>query len=162
VIQSGVVLDVEGTVSADRRYVTLTLRPSLAEVVDIEEFEFVATAEGDGGGDDGDDEDENFTVSGVIQAPELELTQLRATVSIPDEGTLLLGGQRLVDEVETEAGVPVLSKMPLINRLFTNKSTAKDERTLLILIRPDIIIQREVEANRFPGMPEGMLGPQQR
>ena len=35
VIQSGVVLNVEGTVSADRRYVTLTVQPDLADIVEI-------------------------------------------------------------------------------------------------------------------------------
>jgi len=31
VLNTGVVLDIEGTVSADRRYVTMTVRPSLAQ-----------------------------------------------------------------------------------------------------------------------------------
>jgi hypothetical protein len=30
-------------------------------------------------------------------------------VTIPDQGTVLLGGQRIVEEVEVETGVPVLS-----------------------------------------------------
>ena len=45
VVQEGVVLDVEGTVSADRRYVTLTLRPSLAEIVDIRTIEVFSDQE---------------------------------------------------------------------------------------------------------------------
>ena len=79
-------------------------------------------------------------------------------MSIPDRGTLLVGGQRLVGEVETEVGVPVLSKIPVVNRLFTNTSNAQDERTLLILVRPTIIIQSEQEEILFPGLnadPEG-------
>jgi type II secretory pathway component GspD/PulD (secretin) len=156
VIQSGVVLDVEGTVSADRRYVTLTVRPSLAEVIDIVEFEFGGVGVVDGGdGGDGDGGGNIVEANQVIQQPELELTSLRSTVSIPDQGTLLMGGQRIVDEFEREAGVPVLSKLPIVNRVFTNNSQLKDERTLLILIKPQIIIQNEEENERFPEL-QGM------
>ena len=88
----------------------------------------------------------------IIELPELELTELGTTVSVPDRGTLLLGGQRLIGEIEVEAGVPVLSKIPLLNRLFTNRSKTKDERTLLILIKPTIIIQTEEEEINFPGL----------
>jgi type II secretory pathway component GspD/PulD (secretin) len=73
-------------------------------------------------------------------------------VSVPDKGTLLLGGQRLVGEIEKESGVPVLSKIPIINRLFTNRSKVRDEKTLLILIKPTIIIQGEEEEKLFPGL----------
>ncbi len=146
VVQSGVVLDVEGTISADRRYVTLTLRPSLARVEEpIATFPI-------GGTIIDPDTGEIIESDAFIQLPELELTSVRATVSVPDRGTLLLGGQRLVSEVEIEAGVPVLSKIPILNRLFTNNSVVKDERTLLILVRPTIIIQSEEEELLFPGL----------
>ena len=71
---------------------------------------------------------------------------------MPDKGTVLLGGQRQVTEVEVESGVPVLSKIPFINRFFTNRITSKAEETLLLLIRPEIIIQQENEDILFPGL----------
>ena len=75
---------------------------------------------------------------------------MNTTVSVPDGGTLLLGGQTLAGEVEREAGVPVLSKIPFLKRLFTNRSFAKDEQILLILVKPTIVIQREQEQKQFP------------
>jgi len=161
VTQSGVVLDVEGVVSADRRYVTLNLRPSLATVVDpLRQIEQVAENDDDDGDGDvvvidpdtGEEVTQEENLIGFVEAPELELTAVRTSVSIPDRGTLLIGGQRLVAEVEVEAGVPVLSKIPLINRLFTNKSTIQDERTLLILVKPTILIQDEEEDLRYPDL----------
>ena len=71
-------------------------------------------------------------------------------MSVPDGGTLLLGGQTLAGEQEKEVGVPVLSKIPILKRLFTNRSSAKDEQILLILVKPTIIIQKESEAKQFP------------
>src|SRR5205814_5450057 len=88
--------------------------------------------------------------SGTIQQPILQITEVRTTVSVPDGGTLLLGGQTLAGEVEREAGVPILSKIPFLKRLFTNRSTAKDEQILLILVKPTIVIQREQEQKQFP------------
>ena len=155
VVQSGVILDVEATVSADRRYVTMTVRPSLATLpATFKRIEQSTTLVLPG--------EEvglvNAATTAVIEVPEVELTTLRTTVSVPDRGTLLLGGQRIVADVEVEAGVPVMSKIPVLNRLFTNRSTVKDERTLLILIKPTIIIQSEEEENLFPGL---LQNPQQ-
>ena len=49
-------------------------------------------------------------------------------------------------------GVPLLSKIPVVNRFFTNRITSKSETTLLLLIRPEIIIQQEEEDALFPGL----------
>jgi general secretion pathway protein D len=80
----------------------------------------------------------------------INVTAVNTIVSVPDGGTLLLGGQTIAGEVEIEEGVPILSKIPFIKRLFTNKSTAKDEQILLILCKPTIIIHREIEQQQFP------------
>jgi hypothetical protein len=40
VVESGAKLDVQATVSADRKYVTMTMRPELANLVAIREFTF--------------------------------------------------------------------------------------------------------------------------
>lgn len=73
-------------------------------------------------------------------------------MSVPDQGTILLGGQRVVTEQEVESGVPVLSEIPIINRFFTNRSTTKSEQTLLILFKPTILIQSEQENKAHPGL----------
>ena len=150
-LQTGTMLEVEGTISADRRYVTLTVHPVLSrgqqpykEVQMTTEGVIGQNAEGENG--------EKISATGTFFTPEVEVTEAKTTVSVPDRGTILLGGQRLVEEVEVEAGVPVLSKIPFLSRLFTNSSKVKDERTLLILIKPTIIIQNEEEENNFPGM----------
>ncbi|MCC7145650.1 MAG: hypothetical protein IT443_04320 [Phycisphaeraceae bacterium] len=151
VINTGVVMDVEGTVSADRRYVTLTLRPSLATLKRFRTLSITNTVVNDNG-------DVVSSNSFPLDQPELEVTQVKTTVSVPDRGTLLLGGQRLVADVQVQAGVPILSKIPVLNRLFTNTVDVKDERTLLILITPSIIIQNEMEEELYPGL---LSNPQQ-
>jgi type II secretory pathway component GspD/PulD (secretin) len=166
---SGVVLDVQATVSADRKYVTLTLRPTLTTLLQLLPFTFqTAEAANAGGGGTTQPVTGGNTgiisvggtnpAAGTIQTPIFQLTQVRTTVSVPDGGTLLLGGQTLAGEVEREAGVPVLSKIPFLKRLFTNRSMAKDEQVLLILVKPTIVISREQEQRQFPLLSNRIAG----
>ncbi|UCC45189.1 MAG: hypothetical protein JSU65_04540, partial [Candidatus Zixiibacteriota bacterium] len=90
-----------------------------------------------------------------VETPEQEMSNLTTRVSVPDRGTLLLGGQRVTVEMETEAGVPILSKIPLVGRLFRNRSTIKDSKILLILVKPVILLQEETEAEAIAAL-EGM------
>ena len=146
-VQSGVLLDVQATVSADRKYVTLTLRPQLSNLLALVPFTITSlvTPVGTVVGNN------NPTIStGTVQQPEVQITQVNTTVSVPDGGTLLLGGQNLSGEIEREMGVPVLSKIPFLKRLFTNRAMSKDDQVLLILVKPTIIIQREQEQRQFP------------
>lgn len=146
-VQSGVLLDVSATVSSDRKYVTLTLRPQLSKLLQLVPFPIGGSTVFPGGGDGST---QAFANTGIIQQPETEITQVRTTVSVPDGGTLLLGGQTLSGELEREQGVPILSKIPFLKRLFTNRATSHDDRVLLILVKPTIIIQREQEQRQFP------------
>jgi type II secretory pathway component GspD/PulD (secretin) len=135
------------------KYVTLTLQPTLSRVINIANFPVVSLTNGpivvdpdDGVGGPGG----SNLVTGFLQQPEIEITQVSTTVSVPDGGTLLLGGTTISGEIEREAGVPVLSKIPFLKRAFTNRGYAKDESVLLIMVKPTIIIQREIEQQNFP------------
>jgi type II secretory pathway component GspD/PulD (secretin) len=158
IVESGVLLDVQATVSADRKYVTMTLRPQLAQLLGIFNFAFQTSSTTIVGGTGNVVGGGSVPGNGIVQQPELQLTEVRTTVSVPDGGTLLLGGQTLAGETEIEAGVPILSKVPFLKRLLTNRSYAKDESVLLILVRPTIIIQREQEQKQFPLLSSKVAG----
>lgn len=143
-VSEGVGLDVDGTVSADRRYVTLNVRTNLARIDGFAERAVTAIA--------GGQLVSSASVESFVQLPTITATTVNTTVSVPDQGTILLGGQRLLTEVEVETGVPVLSKIPIINRFFTNRIESTEEQTLLILLKPTILIQNEEEDRNFPGL----------
>jgi type II secretory pathway component GspD/PulD (secretin) len=155
-LQTGFVLDVEGVISADRRYVTLTVIFDFAEFLGFRQSSAAEFSGAAGGGGTGGGNAEDFT--GSVELPVIRVSQIRTTVSVPDKGTVLLGGQRTITEIELETGVPVLSKIPFVNRFFTNRVTSKTEQTLLILIRPEIIIQQENEDLLFPGLGDNLGG----
>ncbi|MCA8938292.1 MAG: hypothetical protein KDB07_00665, partial [Planctomycetes bacterium] len=124
VIRDGIVLDVRPTVSADRRYVTLELRPTLATLV--RPIATIATSLGSGP-----------PVS--IQTPELQLQRLRTTVTIPDGGSFLIGGLRSVSETDLESGVPLLSDIPIIGWLFTRKAKVTERQDVIIIVSVTIV-----------------------
>ncbi len=149
-LPTGVVIDVQGVASADRRYVTLTVRTTQSRATFAQDQTVQGAAGGGGGGLGGGGNAVVFT--GTIQVPIVDATELRTTVTIPDQGTVLLGGQRVVEEVEVETGVPVLSKIPILSRFFSNRVDTKTDKTLLILVKPTILIQNEEEERNFPGL----------
>ena len=147
-ISAGAVLDVQSTVSADRRYVTMTVRPGVTRLLSLTTIPFSGGAAGGGfGGGVGG--------QAFIQLPQLSSQRVQTTVSVPDGGTLLIGGQKLATETEVESGVPILSKIPLLKRLYSSRTLVKDEQTLLILIKPKIIIPSEQEELAFPSFRSG-------
>ncbi len=79
-----------------------------------------------------------------------DVNQIITKISIPDGGTVLLGGLKRAGEGEAEAGVPVLSKIPILKRAFTNTSMVKDTQTIFILLKASIIVPEEAEAEAFP------------
>lgn len=144
VVNEGVTMLVEGVISADRRYVTMNIDAGIGRIDGFAQQPVTAVA--------GGQLVNSADTQSFIQLPTVTVTRVRTTATIPDEGTILLGGQRLVTEVEVETGVPVLSKIPIINRFFTNRLESKEEQTLLILAKPTILIQSEEEERAFPGL----------
>jgi type II secretory pathway component GspD/PulD (secretin)/tetratricopeptide (TPR) repeat protein len=144
VVTEGVTLLVEGTVSADRRYVTMNVDAGVARIDGFAQQAVSAVA--------GGQLVSSADTQSFIQLPQVTVTRVRTTVTVPDQGTLLMGGQRLTTEYEIETGVPVLSKIPIINRFFTNRIESREEQTLLILVKPTVLIQNENEEVQFPGL----------
>ncbi len=152
-INSGFTLAVQGVASADRRYVTLTVQAAVSGRPSFTQQTITAAVAATGGTQG------SGQASGVIQIPTIDVTQVNTGVTVPDRGTVLLGGQRITNELEIETGVPVLSKLPIINRFFTNRVEVREERTLMILMKPTIIIQNEEEEKNFPGLLDQLRNP---
>ena len=150
-LPTGFVLDIEAVTSSDRRYVSMTVQFAQNILINFNTGQSEGAA---GGGDFGRSSQFNAT----FQLPNVAVTQINTAVSCPDKGTILLGGRRDVNETEIEVGVPVLSKVPFVNRFFTNSVTSKLETTTLLLIRPEIIIQAEAEDLLFPGLSDQLSG----
>ena len=126
----------------------MTLRPGVTRLLDLQTVPFSGGGAGGGIG-------AGAALPVFLQLPTLSSQRVQTSVSVPDGGTLLIGGQKLATESEVEAGVPVLSKIPLFKRLYSSRSMIKDEQTLLILVKPKILIQSEQEELAFPSFSQG-------
>ena len=74
--------------------------------------------------------------------PTIGTEELLTEVTIPNGETIILGGLITETDQDDETGVPILSKIPGIKRLFTSttKTVTRDE--LIIFIQPRIVKDR--------------------
>jgi type IV pilus assembly protein PilQ len=68
---------------------------------------------------------------------------------VADGETAVIGGLTQTQVIKNRSGIPILSELPLIGRLFSQTDTREEKRDLLVLITPHII--DEGEAVRPPG-----------
>jgi type II secretory pathway component GspD/PulD (secretin) len=129
-IRDGIILDVRPIVSADRRFITMELRPTVADLVRPIPTFLTSTSLATG-------------PPVVIQVPEIEISRVRTTVTMPDGGTLMLGGIRFFRDLVAESGVPVLSKIPILSFFFSRKAKQIQRRNLLILIKAQVVVPEE-------------------
>ena len=137
---NGVTLNVTPVVSADRRYVRMTLSPTFNSLEGFDTFPAGSAAVGGSGLGGGATQ-----IQGQIQLPRFTQTAVNTTVTVPDGGTVLLGGVKRLNEERREYGVPVLSKTPWINRLFRNVGIGRVTSSLMLMVTPRIIILEEEE-----------------
>lgn len=135
-VNDGIILEVQPFVSADRRYITLELIPQVNQVGDFQTFDYRNTP---------DDDDDIFDVTEVdrIQLPSVTTRQVMTTVSVPDGGTLMIGGLAKAREGRGKATVPVLGDLPLLKYLFTTRRRIDARENLIILVTAHIIQQDE-------------------
>jgi general secretion pathway protein D len=148
----GVVLDVKPIVSSDRRYVTLELRPTVTELVNfvtrqIDSFTVLQGAQ----------VNVLIRLSFPIQFPELAIRRVRTTCAVPDGGIMLCAGLYRNVKFHAENGIPFLSDLPVLGRLFRWNTVDNSKSNLAILISPKIILFEEEEAKLVSRGPEAPL-----
>jgi general secretion pathway protein D len=156
VLNEGTMMTIQAVVSDDRRYVRMTIVPFFTQIGDVDTFTFEGSSSStssssktdgdDDGKNESEDESEEKTTSGVtVQLPSFSFISVVTTVSVPDGGTVLLGGIKRLSEGRNEFGVPLLSKVPYVNRLFRNVGLGRETDSIMMMVTPRIIIQEEEE-----------------
>ncbi len=159
VLSEGTFMTVQAVVSNDRRFVRLTVVPFFSKIGNVQTFTFQGT----------DTTSTNTTRNGLInqavpnvfnqtqdqnttshsgvtvQLPTFSFVTVTTTVSVPDGGTVLLGGIKRLSEGRAEYGVPILDKIPYLDRLFKNVGIGREASSLMMMVTPRIIIQEEEE-----------------
>jgi type II secretory pathway component GspD/PulD (secretin) len=134
-ILDGMVLDVKPTVSNDRRFVTIEVQPTVAELV-LPIPTFTTTL--------------GPTSAVTIQVPEVKLQTVQTTVRVPDGGAVVVAGLKTVRDVWFESSVPILGDIPLLGVLFKSQGVNKEQYNRVIVVYAKIVDLNDEEAHR-PG-----------
>jgi type II secretory pathway component GspD/PulD (secretin) len=149
-IPLGVQMNVQPVVSGDRRFVRLNVQQTMRNLasanVPLFPITTIVTPVFDGGA-----QGQPVPFTQYMQQPTFTTISVQTTVVVPDGGTVLLGGLKTLSEGRNEFGPPILSKIPYIDRLFRNVGYGRDVQTLMMMVTPRIIINRE-EQERQTGV----------
>jgi type II secretory pathway component GspD/PulD (secretin) len=133
-------------VSADRRFVMLDLDINQTDPASPAVPLFPVTVQIK------DSEGKPHEFTQFLQQPRVNTMRIQKRLSIPDGGTVLLGGMKKEVEARAEFGPPVLSRVPYANRLFKNVGTARESQMVYVLVTPRVIVSTE-EEQRPPTCP---------
>lgn len=130
---SGIVLEVRPTISSNRKYITLQLSPTIRDLDDLVSTNVVSATNA------------GFDLN--VNTPVVRTVAVQTTVAIPDRGVMVIGGLAKVNKKKETTGVPILSKIPLLGRLFRRDTTTMQRENILILVNAEIILLEEIENN---------------
>jgi type II secretory pathway component GspD/PulD (secretin) len=156
----GLGLFIQPVVSADRRFVRLNIQQSFTNLISgtvQTPLVTIITPQFENGGTG-----QPVPFTQFLQQPRFSNIDTQTVVVVPDGGTVVMGGLKYMTEGRNEFGPPVLSKIPYLNRLFKNVAYGREGRSILIMVTPRVIINRE-EQERQTGVRDdeliGFIGP---
>ncbi len=130
ILSYGTVLDVQAIASADKKYITLTMRPTNANLDLFRRFVIGESAFG----------------SYPLTVPQMVYNAVRTSATIPDGGSLVLAGMTNGVSNRSHSGVPFLSHIPFLGRLFSTNGRAESERRQVIVVQADLVLFDEIES----------------
>jgi len=140
----GVQMFMQPVVSGDRRFVRLNIQQQMTNLasatVPLFPITTIVTPVFEGGS-----QGQPIPFTQFVQQPTFSSIDVQTTVVVPDGGTVLLGGLKTLSEGRNEFGPPVLSKIPYVSRLFRNVGYGREAQSLMMMVTPRIIINREEE-----------------
>ncbi len=90
-------------------------------------------------------------IGDIGSVPIIGTREILTTVTVPNNETIVLGGLITSNEEESVSGIPILSSIPGVGRLFSSNSQSLSRDELLVFIQPSIVTSdhslREVQAD---------------
>ena len=88
----------------------------------------------------------NVAGAGGQSQPIIGTRTIDSTIRLQDGETNFLAGLLRTDESDTDSGVPGLSEIPLLGRLFSRKNTQNQRTDVILTLTPHIIRNAEITA----------------
>jgi type III secretion protein C len=88
---------------------------------------------------DSQDSEAGSSMTASMAIPPVKQTRITTQALIQNGQSLLIGGYYFESKQNTEAGAPLLRKIPLLGRLFKSTSDSNEQMERMVLITPRII-----------------------
>jgi len=79
------------------------------------------------------------TNGGDLTVPRITTREILTTATVPNGQTIVLGGLIVKSDDQTKSGIPILSDIPLLGRLFSTNSKDLRRSELMVFIQPSIV-----------------------
>lgn len=87
-------------------------------------------------------------VVGELEVPDINTETLSTSVTVQNGSAVILGGIMTTTTTDAQGGVPILSRIPGLGRLFGRTDQSNNESELIIMIQPRILTGQS-EADHF-------------
>ncbi len=152
VLTYGNIIDLRPVVSSDRKYITLEVRPSSVRLRGIFTENISASRVLADNNGNNNNNSNSLLLAPVFQypldLPNVQINSLRSTVMIPDKGNLLIGGFTNSLREQTSVGIPFLSHIPFLGRLFSRNGSYDEDEKMFYLLHAEIVDLSEKEAQQ--------------
>ena len=122
-VPDGVIFDIQPFISANHRYVTLVLQPQLRTLEGLQSFSYIS----------GESRDR------AVQLPIVVLRSIATTVTVPDGGSLLVGGLTRVQERHGSATIPFFNTFPGLKYILRDWIENERRTSLVVMVTAEII-----------------------
>ncbi len=82
---------------------------------------------------------ESDEIAGLGKVPIIGTREILTTVTVPNNQTVVLGGLITENTTKSVTGIPVLSSIPGLGRLFSDNNDGTNRDELLVFIQPSIV-----------------------
>lgn len=86
--------------------------------------------------------------TGANGQPSIQRKEAQTTVLVKDGDTTVIGGIYVRTGSQTQSGVPILSKIPILGFFFRNNRELETKQELLIFITPRILNRQQLATNQ--------------
>lgn len=133
----GVTWETRPIVSFDRKYITVRVRPKVEEFdrtyEDVLPGPIVVSITGDG------DAAPTYIWAVDLQNPVTKVVEFETNATLPDGGTILIGGMLQDQSSEKITGIPIMSSLPYAGRLFRTNFENRAGMNRVIMVSAKIV-----------------------
>ncbi len=138
--QVGIVLNLQPSINAENKDVTLSIRPTITRLVKLVPDPGFEVAKATGIATVGASTDAGKALAAThSEQPQIETRELDSIVKVKSGQTLVIGGLLEDKIVNTDAGVPYAAEVPILGNLFKAVDKRNTKKELVIFIRATII-----------------------